>query len=472
MPMISTRISISGARLTTKCAARSAAAIGAAVLMLVLSAPAAEAQIWKRWQQAWHGFAPDRLERIDAHMEQAMQDGKMVGGLGLIAHEGEIIYQSLWGERDRKGGKPMTEDTLFRIFSMTKPVTSVAVMMLHEDGKLRLDDPIAKHLPELANLRLSTPSRDNPSATIASPSQPTVRDLLRHTAGFTYGFFSLSPVDLAYLRKNWLLRADMDLATFTQELGEVPLRFAPGTRWHYSVATDVLGRLVEAVSGQRFEVFLRERIFEPLEMDDTFFRVPPDKQERFAVLYAPEGVPEKFAQEGFAAQPTGPGLEEAGDEFNQGYRPDAVFESGGGGLVSTAEDYLRFCMMLLQDGEAEGEQLLSPQSVSLMRADALGAIPQQALVATALPGATNTGVGFGLGFAVVTDRGLAGTLAPDDTYFWGGAAGTGFWIDERNEIVGIFMTQSIPHLTTLREDFRSLTYQALIDNGERDGRND
>ena len=436
--------------------------------LILAAAPRAEAQIWERWQQAWHGFAPERLERIDRHMENAIQQGKMVGGLGMIVHEGDIIYAREWGQSNRKAGKPMTEDTLFRIFSMTKPITSVAVMILVEEGKLRLDDPIAKHLPELANLRLSTPRRDNPNATIAAPRQPTVRDLLRHTAGFSYGYFSLSPVDTAYVQKNWLLRPDMDLATFTQELGEVPLRFAPGTRWHYSVATDVLGRLVEAVSGQSFGAFLRARIFEPLEMEDTFFRVPPAKQERFAVLYAPEGVPEKFAQEGFAAQPTGPGLEEAGEGFDGGYQPGAMLESGGGGLVSTAEDYLRFCLMLLEGGELEGERILSPQSISLMTSDALGAIPQQALPDIALPGASNTGMGFGLGFGVVTDRGLAGMLPANGTYFWGGAAGTGFWIDPKHELIGIFMTQSMPHLTTLREDFRDLTYQALTDEDDRE----
>lgn len=393
------------------------------------------------------GFDPARLARIDKHFAGHVAEGEMIGGLGMIWRKGELAYLGSWGQRNRERGLPVAEDTLFRIYSMSKPITSVGVMILYEEGHFRLNESVAKFLPELAELQIVRPQVDAETGkttfTYAKAERPiTIRDLLRHTSGMTYGLFSNTEADRLY-RENGVLE-EAQLAEMVDHLGELPLLFEPGSGWHYGVSTDVLGRLIEVVSGQRFGEFLEKRIFAPLRMNDTGFTVAAADAERFAHLYA-----RVLGGDGVAR------LVDAPKEWSLNYHPGATFESGGGGLVSTAADYLRFCRMLLNEGELDGERVLSRKSVELMRADHMGD------VAGKYP---HPGHGFGLGFTVVTDPGAVGELSTIGSYRWAGAAGTGFWIDPAEEMIGIFMTQVLPLGESVhRKEFRNLAYQAIID---------
>jgi len=419
------------------------------------------------------GMSSERLARLSTHMHQAVEDGVMVGGLGVIARNGQVVYRETYGLADREAGKPMTDDAIFRIYSMSKPITSLAVMMLYEEGHFFLNDPVARYLPELANLEVAVSTADGggtrttsdgttsraegdpdaspPGQTRKPRRQPTIRDLLTHTAGFTYGAFGNTEVDQRY-REAELLSDDLTLEEFTTRLGKIPLQYEPGTRWHYSVSVDVQGRLVEAVSGMRFGEFLEKRIFAPLGMVDTSFVVPDEKWPRVAQIYSPEGTPEGI--DAFLAANDSTTLVVSSDSVNAGYRSGASFESGGGGLVSTADDYLRFAQMMLNGGELGGVRLLSPKSVELMTVNHLGELPM---------GFDSRGVGFGLGFAVALDQGDIGELGSVGEYNWGGAAGTRFWIDPEEQLIGIFMVQSIPHRTRLGSEFKNLTYQAIVE---------
>jgi CubicO group peptidase (beta-lactamase class C family) len=396
-------------------------------------------------------FSAGRLTRIDERMQEAVADGLMVGGQGVIAHGGEVVYHSVWGQADRERGKPMTPGTLYRIYSMTKPVTSVALLMLYEEGHFLLNDPVERYLPEFATLEVMAPGGTSATA----PSRPpTIRDLLRHTAGMTYGVFGNSAVDRLY-RESGLLKAE-DVATFTRTLATLPLQYNPGERWHYSVAVDVQGRLVEVLSGMSLGEFLRRRIFEPLGMRDTHFRLPRDKQSRLAQLYSPRGA--SAGNDGVWVRNDATQLEVADAELSRPYLEGGLFESGGAGLVSSAQDYLRFALMLLNEGELEGARLLAPATVRLMRSDHLGGINRDGL----------WGMGaFGLGVGIVTDPAdKPGELLAAGSYGWGGAAGTDFWVDPENDVVGVFMVQSIPHQTELARRFRVLTYQALVNSAD------
>jgi CubicO group peptidase (beta-lactamase class C family) len=397
------------------------------------------------------GFSAERLARIDRHMEAAVADGRMVGGEGLIARGGEVVYHATWGDRDREASLPATPDTLYRIYSMSKPITSVALLMLYEEGHFLLGDPVAKYLPELADLAVAEELDPNaPPATRPAARQPTIRDLLRHSAGFSYGIFGDTAVDRAYRNADLLQQAT--LQDFTELLGTLPLQFEPGTRWHYSVAVDVQGRLIEAISGKRFGAFLRERIFEPLGMDDTHFVVPPGKRGRLAQLYTPKGTNMTWdSRWQFTDEQA---LEVADPELTRGYLEGNLFESGGGGLVATAEDYLRFASMLAGEGEVEGVRLLAPLTVRHLRRNHAAELATDNLYSID---------GFGLGVGVSVDPGVTGELGADGNYGWGGAAGTLFWVDPVDAVIGIFMTQSVPHQTTLADTFRVLTYQALLE---------
>ena len=405
-------------------------------------------------------FDRARLERIGAHYQAAIDKQEVAGARALIIQNGRTVYDEKWGYRDLATKAPLTDDTIYHIYSMTKPIASVAVMILFEEGKLLLHEPIAKYIPELADLKVYDPvnGKGNPPVRKAA-RQPTIRDVMLHTAGFTYGFFDPTPVGAMY-RKAGIGNPTSDLQVFVEDLGKIPLRTDPGASWTYSVSTDVLGRLVEAVSGQKFSTFLEERIFTPLGMTDTSFRYDPAKADRTAVLYSREGVPAAFPKAGFLAKPTGPGLEPAHESMLIGYTDKGVLESGGAGLLSTVDDYLRFAQMLLNDGELDGARILSPNSVHMMRHNQIGDLRSTARVTSIMPG---PGIGFGLGFGMITDQGLSGLALPKGSYFWGGAAGTFFWIDPENELIGMFMTQVVPHRTTLRQDFWGLTYQAIDD---------
>jgi CubicO group peptidase (beta-lactamase class C family) len=399
------------------------------------------------------GLSSSRLAYIRSVMNRHVAEKQIPGATGLIARRGKIAYQEAFGMADVEAGKPMRLDTIHRIYSMSKPITSVAVMMLYEEGKFQLSDPVAKYLPEFAKMQVAIDEKDpqtgKPTLKTAPAKRPiTVRDLLRHTAGLTYGFFSDTLVDQEY-RKARIL-GDLNLAEFVTHLSQIPLLYEPGTRWHYSVSVDVLGRLVEVLSGKPFDQFLQERIFTPLDMRDTGFYVPADKKDRFAKLYSP-------TKDG-KIQPavTCATRQECVEKFPNAvpsYLEPPTLLSGGGGLVSTTYDYLRFCQMLLNQGQYDGKRLLSRKTVQLMSSDNLGTIPGM-----------GPGAGFGLGFAVSKAPGEAGMMGSAGEYNWGGAAGTRFWIDPQEELIGIYMIQILPHDgLNYGSEFRVLAYQAIAD---------
>jgi len=401
------------------------------------------------------GLSPERLQRIDDTFQAYVDRKEAAGAMALIARRGKVGYVQTWGDRDREAGKEMTADTIFRIYSMSKPITSVAVMLLYEEGHFFLDDPVARFLPELAKMEVESETNGgNGALTIErkkATRQITIRDLLRHTAGLSYGIFGNTQVDQQY-RAAGILADDKTIADTVEKLGGIPLRFEPGTHWHYSVSVDVAGRLVEVVSGQSFDEFLNERIFKPLGMVDTGFVVPAEKHDRFSVLYTPKGT--QVDREAFLRGGPGSKLIEPLESNDLGdFKPGETYFSGGGGLVSTASDYLRFCQMMLNGGQLDGERLLSRKSVELMTSDHLEGIT----------GFGRDGSTFGLGFAVTTDVGKSGSLGSVGSFAWGGAAGTRFWIDPEEELIGIFMVQILPHRTRMGEEFRLLTYQSIND---------
>ncbi len=417
------------------------------------------------------GLSQDRLNRITAHMNTAVENGTMVGGLGLIARNGKVVYSETYGQSDREAEKTMTEDAIFRIYSMSKPITSVALMMLYEEGKFFLNDPIARYIPELANLDLAVSTADGETAMVSDGTtsrtigagdaskegqvrkpkrQPTIRDLMRHTAGLTYGVFGNTEVDKQY-RKNGILR-NKDLKEFVTALGTIPLQYEPGTKWHYSVGVDVQGRLVEVLSGMSFGEFLKKRLFDPLDMNDTSFVVPQEKLDRLAQMYSPKGTGD--GDDAFLKQSKSTTLVVSPARASAGYMEGATFEGGGGGLVSSAMDYLKFSQMMLNGGELDGVRILSPKTIELMTTNHLGKLPM---------GFGRTGIGFGLGFSVSLDQGEVGEVGSTGEYAWGGAAGTRFWIDPKENLIGIFMVQSIPHRTRLGNEFKILTYQSIIE---------
>jgi CubicO group peptidase (beta-lactamase class C family) len=438
--------------------------IGLAVMLVMAPVTAKEMSITKPERQ---GFSTERLAKLTQLMNAKVEDGTMVGGMGMIARNGKIIYSQTYGQADREAGKAMADDAIFRIYSMTKPITGVALMMLYEEGKFRLNDPIAMYIPEMANLQvaLSTGgtgivSDGTTSTAIGSGDeslvgqtrkptrQPTIRDLMTHTSGLTYGIFGNTEVDQAYRKAG--LMGDMDLKEFVTALGKLPLQYDPGSQWHYSVSVDVQGYLVEVLSGMKFSEFLEQRIFAPLDMQDTAFKVNEGNKDRLAQLYKPEGV----TADNYFSPATGSGLEVADAFMSAGYIYGVKFESGGGGLVATARDYLRFSQMMLNGGELDGVRILSPKTVDLMTTNHIGDMGL---------GYGRKGIGFGLDFAVVLNPGELGEVSSAGEYNWGGAAGTRFWIDPQEQLIGLFMVQSIPHRTRLADDFKVMTYQALVE---------
>ena len=419
-----------------------------------------------------HGFSSERLARIDTHMQAAVASGEMVGALAVIARDGKVIYRSHWGVANRETGQPMTDETIFRWYSMSKPIPSAALMMLYEEGRFALSDPIAKYLPDLANLEVARSTADSALAIYSdgtqtrtvgtgddslvgerrapSTRQPTIHDLLRHTAGFGYGPFGRTEVDALY-REAGFPAFPGNLEAFVKTLGTLPLQYDPGTKWHYSVAVAVQGRLIEVLTGQRFGAFLKERIFDPLAMADAGFVVPKADHGRFAELYAPAGVSPK----GFGERPTSEGLVVANPSLSVGYLEGTPLESGGIGMVGTADEYLRFAQMMLNGGVLEEARLLSPKTIDMMTQDHLPAIPM---------GLGRRGHGFGLGVSVVIDPPHTETISSLGEYGWGGAAGTTFWVDPEENLVGVFMVQSLPHLTRLKDEFKVLTYQAMMES--------
>ena len=405
-------------------------------------------------------FSADRLDRLTQYFQTAVDQQKLAGARAVIIQNGDVVYEHNWGMRNIEQQAPVQDDTIFQIYSMTKPIVSVAVLMLYEEGHFRLHDPIAKYIPELSNLRVYDEKGAGTPPTRAAARQPTIHDLLTHRAGFLYGFLDASPLGAIYRKERMDMPPDMTLQEYVAALGKIPLKFDPGSQWNYSVSTDVLGYLVEVVSGERLSAFLDKRIFMPLGMVDTSFKHMPEKEGRRAMLYSREGVAEQYPTYGFAARPTGAGLEVAHPLLFDMYAADAKYESGGGGLVSTTHDYLQFAQMLLNDGARNGVRLLAPNTVAMMRHDQIGNTPNARRIPPTMPG---EGVGFGLGVGTITDQGLSGGSLPQGSYYWGGAAGTFFWVDPQNDLTAVFMTQILPDHFGLRQEFWTLTYQAISD---------
>ena len=415
------------------------------------------------------GLSAKRLQRVSAWMRSQVERQRLPGVSVLINRRGDNAFFEAVGLADVEAGKPLAADTIFRIYSMTKPITSVAAMMLYEEGRFQLDEPIAKFLPEFTEMQVWTGGDlDHPRLEPAR-SLITVRQLLTHTSGLTYEFMMNSPVDALYREHKIRYPGRTGtLAEVTQRLARLPLLFHPGSRWHYGVSTDVLGRLVEAISGQPLDRFFAERIFQPLGMVDTGFVVPADKLDRFAALYVPapgsvrptpmDGVrPDQLHME-----PKG-GIKLA-DPPNGNFAQPGGTLSGGGGLTSTIADYLRFCRMLRNKGELDGQRLLGRKTVEFMTQNHLpGSLADmgQARFFNEAPG---EGMGFGLGFTVVLDSAKAQTMGSPGEYFWHGMASTQFWIDPVEDLIVLQMAQLAPSSTfPLRRELRSLVYQALVD---------
>jgi len=395
------------------------------------------------------GFSADRLSRIDRHLQRYVDAGKVPHAQFLLARQGQVVHQSVIGQQDPERDVALREDTVFRIYSMTKPVTSVALMTLVEEGLIALDDPVAKHIPEWANLGVFSAGVD-PLWMTTSPSRPMqVVDLMRHTSGLTYGFQNRTNVDAAYRKlKVEAMYGGTDLEGMIGQLAKLPLEFSPGEAWNYSVSTDVVGYLVQKIAGKPLDQVFAERIFEPLKMVDTGFSVREDQRSRFAACYeaAPGGRPK---------------LQD--DPSTSPYLGPPSLLSGGGGLVSTAEDYLRFANMLVRGGELDGARILAPKTIKLMASNHLpGGQDLTQMSRSLFSESTNAGVGFGLGFAVVFDP--PKTLVPCSLgeFYWGGMASTAFWVDPLEEVTAVFMTQLIPSSTyPLRRELRTLVYGAL-----------
>jgi CubicO group peptidase (beta-lactamase class C family) len=398
------------------------------------------------------GFDPTRLARIDEHFARFVDDGLLAGWQIAVTRRGETVHSSTYGSRDLEAGLPVEDDTLWRIYSMTKPLTSVALMQLWERGLLELTDQVSRWIPSFADVRVYDKGSAQKPWTVPATEPVRVWHLLTHTAGLTYGFMHTAVADGIYRANGyeWGVPPDTDLEAACDAWAAMPLLFQPGTRWGYSVATDVVGRLVEVISGQRLDAYLAEHVTGPLGMVDTSFWVEPERAERLAALYTPSPV------DGTAMR-----LEAFGAAALQ----EPVFLSGGGGLVSTAADYLRFTAALLQGGQLEGTRVLGPRTLRMMASNHLpGGLDLGALSVGGFAETTFEGIGFGLGFATVLDPRPSKTLVSRGEYYWGGAASTAFWVDPTEEVTAVLMTQLLPSSThPLRSQLRQLVYAALLD---------
>ena len=392
------------------------------------------------------GISSERLERIATAVQQSIDDKRIAGAVTLVARRGRVVWFKSQGMMDREARKPMQPDTMFRICSMTKPITSVAVMMLYEEGRFLLDDPVSKYLPEFKNPKVFAKPASGEPYSIPAKGEITIRDLLRHTSGLTYQWNeTLGPMYKAANVASGLLPYDGTIEDSVKRLAGIPLLFNPGDQWEYSLGVDVLGRLVEVVSGKLLDEYLRSRIFVPLGMKDTYFYPPDDKLQRLAAAYT------YFPDKGLGRFPDTP-LTEGSLVYSADYpyhAPKTLF-SGGAGLTSTAADYARFCQMMLDNGKVGNIRLLSRKSVELMTQDQLGKI--------------SSDMGFGLGFGVEGVKAPLSELGSPGEYSWGGFFYTGFSIDPKEQMIVIFMAQLHP-TGDLRLDrqVNELAYQAITD---------
>jgi len=392
------------------------------------------------------GMSAERLQRLPEGMKALVDEGRLAGVVTMVARNGKVVHFDAAGKANIETGAPMQKDTIFRIYSMSKPITGVAMMMLFEEGKWQLNDPVAKHIPEFAGLKVYSGADADGKPVLKEQLRPmTMRDLMSHTAGFTYGIFSNTAVDQMQ-READVLNFDITLDEMIKRVAKLPLNSQPGAQWHYSISVDIQGYVVQKLSGMRFDEFLEKRLFKPLGMVDTAFYVPAEKLNRFAEMY-------KYEKGKLAPETAG---------LNHDFAKRIAFLSGGGGLVSTASDYMRFCQMLLNGGQLNGVRILSPRTVQLMRTNVL---PQGMPILT--PGAQ-----FGLDFAVYNNPMAAGGYYGDGTYWWGGAAGTWFWIDPVSDLIVIGMIQQVAGtgagdapagVPDVRGLSRALTYQAIVE---------
>jgi CubicO group peptidase (beta-lactamase class C family) len=384
-------------------------------------------------------------------MAKAVSDGRVTGMTTLLARHGKIVSYNTYGKASLATGAPMQRDTIFRIYSMTKPITGVAMMILFEEGKWRLDDPVTRYIPEFKNLKVMVKADKDGKITEVEDLKrpPTMREIMSHTAGFGYGLGDEHPVDKLYRERKVL--GSENLKEMIDRTATIPLMYQPGTNWSYSSAVDIQGYIVERLTGQKFGDFLAQRIFQPLRMNDTAFYTGPAKANRLAAVYVFDKDQNKIV--------------EAKELFSNGmpdYSKPPAMESGGGGLVSTTMDYARFSQMILNKGELDGVRILSPASVELMGTNV---IPRNVLLNTngSVGLRFNEAVGFGLDFMVVNDARKAGSLQGDGTLSWGGAAGTWFWVDPANDVIFVGMIQRMGGTggDDLGTQARTLTYQAL-----------
>jgi CubicO group peptidase (beta-lactamase class C family) len=395
------------------------------------------------------GFSSTKLARIDGWMQRLVSDGKLAGVSTMVARRGKIVQALAHGQADLARGVPMTLDTVVRIYSMTKPLTSVAIMMLYEEGRFQLDDPISRFLPYFSNMRVFTGGNRARIDTVPAIRDITFRDLLTHTSGLTYGFMDATYLDAMYRAQGVDFQTSEDtLAAVVELAATLPLLAQPGEAWNYSIATDVLGHLVATISGQDFGEFLHERIIAPLGMIDTGFHVAEANHSRFAANYArgPDGA-----------------LALIDDPATSRFLTPRKICSGGGGLVSTAGDYMKFCEMLLGKGEREGVRLLGRKTIELMMSNHLGG-DLASMGQARFSESSYEGIGFGLGFSVMLDPARAQILGTPGECAWGGAASTAFWVDPAEELAVIMLTQLMPSSTyPIRRELRVMTYAAMID---------
>lgn len=402
------------------------------------------------------GMSSDRLARIAPAMQRHIDSGELAGISTLVARRGEIVHTAQVGQRDREAGLPMTPDTIFRIYSMTKPIVSTALMLLHEEGRFQLEQPVAKYLPAFGNQEVM--QADGSLVPLARPVE--IRDLLMHTSGLTYDFGVGTPVPALYRDARVMNDAGRTLKECVDTIASLPLAFQPGTVWHYSVGIDVAARLIEVLSGQALGVFLQERIFGPLGMPDTGFAVAAGSLERLAAMY---GLPDLIGP-GYTAKDVAVAAL-AGDNQRRDVsgtyptdRPE-TFARGGVGLFSTIGDYHRFAQMLCNHGSLDGERIIGRKTLELMHTNHLPA----ELMPWSLITTVNPGMGFGLGSRVMTDLGQFKGPGSVGEYGWSGAAKTYYWVDPAEELVAVFMSQYMTGPELPDRDFRSVVYQAIVD---------
>lgn len=400
------------------------------------------------------GMSPTRLERIAPAMQGFVDRGEVAGIATVVARRGEVVHRSVHGWRDREAGVAMTDDTIFRIYSMTKPVVSTALMLLHETGAFGLEQPVATYLPAFAAVKVQ-----EPDGSLVDPVRPpTIGDLLAHTSGLTYDFMIDNPVAESYRERRIMNDAGRTLAECVDAIAELPLAFQPGSRWHYSVGIDVAARLIEVLADQPLDEFLAEHLFDPLNMVDTGFGVADDALDRLSAMY---GLPDLIG-EGYHG---GHLLEAALSGFDERIDVSATyptapdtFHRGGVGLFSTIDDYLRFASMLVGGGTLDGRRIIGRKTLELMHTDRLAAdVPVEIL------GQLRGGMGFGLGSQVMRDVAAADITGSVGEYGWAGAAKTNYWVDPVEELVGVFMSQYMTGMLSPDRTFRQVVYQAIDD---------